>query len=262
VIAIGVNTVNTGGKMRRRMVNAATIPPNPAEDAATMLADLGDGRAASIALSQRAVALFDPFMSRWRDLFVEGRLDGWPGDPQRLDGYVPAVDMRHSFYIQPGTAVPISVQLVTVALIGELATIAEDTLARLLAPVGMAARNVRGSLRVMYYPPTEGPTAPAWTARPARAGAMRAVAHADHNLITLIPGALAPGLQIADELGWRDVLTQPGRSVVLVGRELAQASRDRLPATLHRVRNPEPGEEAPRMAIAYHVSAALFRVDD
>jgi isopenicillin N synthase-like dioxygenase len=87
---------------------------------------------------------------------------------------------------------------------------------------------------------------------------LRSIPHMDLNLLTILPGAVAPGLQVADLYGWRDVPSHPARAIVLAGRELSQATRD-IPATVHRVRNPMPGEDAPRLSVAYFASATLVR---
>ncbi len=86
-------------------------------------------------------------------------------------------------------------------------------------------------LRSIYYPPV---------ANDIPAGAVRAAAHEDINLITILMGATASGLQLLDRDGqWLDVETKEGQLVVDSGDMLSRITNDVIPATTHRVINPE-----------------------
>ncbi len=86
-------------------------------------------------------------------------------------------------------------------------------------------------LRPIYYPPV---------AKDIPAGAVRAAAHEDINLITILMGATASGLQLLDRDGqWLDVQTKEGQLVVDSGDMLSRITNDIIPATTHRVINPE-----------------------
>lgn len=83
--------------------------------------------------------------------------------------------------------------------------------------------------RLLHYPPTDlfGEDADVME---------RAAAHEDINLITLLPAATNPGLQVKDIAGnWHDVEADPGSLVVNVGDMLQEATRGVLPSTTHRV---------------------------
>jgi isopenicillin N synthase-like dioxygenase len=68
---------------------------------------------------------------------------------------------------------------------------------------------------------------------------LRAAAHEDINLLTILPAASAPGLQVRDRQGrWHDVPVDPGAIVVNVGDMLQEATDGWLPSTTHRVCNP------------------------
>ncbi len=69
--------------------------------------------------------------------------------------------------------------------------------------------------------------------------AVRAAAHGDINLITLLMGASAEGLQILrkDEK-WIPVTALPDQIVVNVGDMLERLTNNRLKSTIHRVVNP------------------------
>lgn len=74
-----------------------------------------------------------------------------------------------------------------------------------------------------------------------KAGAVRAGAHGDINLITLLMGASADGLELLRKDGkWIPVTAVPGHLVVNVGDMLSRLTNDKLTSTIHRVVNPNP----------------------
>ncbi len=85
-------------------------------------------------------------------------------------------------------------------------------------------------LRLLHYPPvddTEG-------------GAIRAGAHEDINLITLLLGAEEAGLELLTKGGkWLNAAPPPGAMVINVGDMLQRLTNHVLPSTTHRVRNPD-----------------------
>ncbi|MFP8967219.1 isopenicillin N synthase family dioxygenase [Pokkaliibacter sp. CJK22405] len=86
-------------------------------------------------------------------------------------------------------------------------------------------------LRVLHYPPLQGNEAP---------GAIRAAAHEDINLLTILPAANEPGLQVKAKTGeWMDVPSDFGNLIVNIGDMLQEASGGYFPSTSHRVINPE-----------------------
>ena len=91
--------------------------------------------------------------------------------------------------------------------------------------------NGNSILRAIHYPPV-GEAPPA--------GSVRAAAHGDINLITILMGATASGLQLLDRDGsWLDVETKEGQLVVDAGDMLSRITNEVIPATIHRVINPE-----------------------
>ncbi|MBX3240780.1 MAG: isopenicillin N synthase family oxygenase [Chitinophagaceae bacterium] len=84
-------------------------------------------------------------------------------------------------------------------------------------------------LRVIHYPPIkEEPRS-----------AIRAEQHEDINLITLLVGASADGLEILNKQGnWFPVTSLPDQIVVNVGDMLQRLTNNRLKSTTHRVVNP------------------------
>jgi isopenicillin N synthase-like dioxygenase len=84
-------------------------------------------------------------------------------------------------------------------------------------------------LRCIHYPPiTQEPKS-----------AIRAEQHEDINLITLLVGASADGLQILTKQGdWVNVTSLPDQIVVNVGDMLQRLTNNKLRSTTHRVVNP------------------------
>ncbi|NNF16642.1 MAG: isopenicillin N synthase family oxygenase [Gammaproteobacteria bacterium] len=90
--------------------------------------------------------------------------------------------------------------------------------------------SAQSMLRVLHYPPLRGDEAPA---------AIRAAAHEDINLLTLLPVSHEPGLQVQKLDGeWLDVPCEFGHLIVNTGDMLQEASRGYFPSTSHRVINP------------------------
>jgi isopenicillin N synthase-like dioxygenase len=78
----------------------------------------------------------------------------------------------------------------------------------------------------------------------AESGAIRAGAHEDINLITLLLGAEEAGLELLTREGkWLEVNPPHGALVVNIGEMLQRLTTHVLPSTTHRVRNPA-GERA------------------
>ena len=83
--------------------------------------------------------------------------------------------------------------------------------------------------------------------------AVRAAAHGDINLITLLMGASAEGLQVLRQDGkWIPVTTLSDRIVVNVGDMLERLTNKKLRSTVHRVVNPaEDLWHTPRYSIPF-----------
>ncbi len=89
--------------------------------------------------------------------------------------------------------------------------------------------NGNSILRPIHYPPiTHEPK-----------DAVRAAEHEDINLITLLMGASADGLQVLNKSGeWISVTALPDQIVVNVGDMLQRLTNNKLKSTTHRVVNP------------------------
>jgi isopenicillin N synthase-like dioxygenase len=103
--------------------------------------------------------------------------------------------------------------------------------------------NGNSILRAIHYPPI--------TSEPA--SAIRAEQHEDINLITLLIGASADGLEILSKQDeWVPVTSLPEQIVVNVGDMLQRLTNNKLKSTTHRVVNP-PREKwgSPRFSIPF-----------
>ncbi|MEQ8405233.1 MAG: 2-oxoglutarate and iron-dependent oxygenase domain-containing protein [Oceanicaulis sp.] len=83
-------------------------------------------------------------------------------------------------------------------------------------------------LRLLHYPPIEGDP-----------NGVRAGAHEDINVITLLLGAEEAGLQVKTKTGdWLPVQPPEGALVINIGDMLQRLTNNVLPSTTHRVVNP------------------------
>jgi len=89
--------------------------------------------------------------------------------------------------------------------------------------------NGNSILRPIHYPPiTKEPK-----------NAVRAAAHGDINLITLLMGAQGRGLQVQRHDGeWLDAIAEPDELMINVGDMLSRHTNNKLKSTIHRVVNP------------------------
>jgi isopenicillin N synthase-like dioxygenase len=93
-------------------------------------------------------------------------------------------------------------------------------------------RNGNSILRPIHYYPIEDPDS-------VPADAVRAAEHGDINLITLLMGASADGLQVLRRDGkWIPITALPDQLVVNVGDMLERLTNKKLKSTIHRVVNP------------------------
>ncbi len=103
--------------------------------------------------------------------------------------------------------------------------------------------NGNSILRAIHYPPIlEEPD-----------GAIRSEQHEDINLITLLVGASAEGLQLLNRNNnWLDITAGPGQIVVNVGDMLQRLTNNYLKSTTHRVVNPPQEKwQEPRLSIPF-----------
>jgi isopenicillin N synthase-like dioxygenase len=133
---------------------------------------------------------------------------------------------------------PLGFQETFAALFSEFDRVGAILLSRIAADLGLvpnwfddAIAEGNSVLRLLHYPPVD---------EAAQGGAIRAGAHEDINLITLLLGAEEAGLELMARDGrWLSVSPPEGALVVNIGDMLQRLTNHGLPSTTHRVRNPE-----------------------
>lgn len=92
-------------------------------------------------------------------------------------------------------------------------------------------RDGNSVLRLIHYPELADGSPP---------GAIRAAAHEDINLLTVLPASTRPGLEVMTRDGrWIAVNPPPNVMICDTGDMMALLTANRLPSTTHRVVNPE-----------------------
>lgn len=98
-------------------------------------------------------------------------------------------------------------------------------------------------LRLLHYPPIAEGTDP---------NCVRAAAHEDINLITILVSASTSGLELLDRQGrWLAVETDRNNLIIDAGDMLARITNDVIPSTTHRVVNPQDGKNVSRYSMPY-----------
>jgi len=194
----------------------------------------------------------------WLAFFSSGEAAGFRLDPAKQDGYFSLEEAEHAkgfverdfkeyFQFYPWGRCPESLQAdlashfdAAVELGAELLSciargLPEAVTAKLTEPLGdMIQGSEQSMLRVLHYPPmTVGQSV------------LRAAPHEDINLLTLMPAADGPGLELRLRSGeWISVPHSPGQLIVNIGDMLQEATGDYLPSTSHRVATPDTEQPA------------------
>ena len=199
-------------------------------------------------------ALVEGIYAEWLAFFQTDAKARYAQDPVKMDGYFsPAVsetakgetkrDLKEFFHIYPWGRYPAEVSDAARRYYGLgsslaatlLSWVEDNSPAEVRAKYSMPLpQMIEGCdqtlLRVLHYPPLRGDE---------EAGAVRAAAHGDINLLTLLPAATEPGLQVlGKDNAWHDVPCDFGLLIVNIGDMLQEASGHYYPSTVHRVLNP------------------------
>lgn len=210
----------------------------------------------------------DAFYKLWADFFAGQEKHNYTFEPSKQDGYfpfrsenakdAPAKDLKEFYHVYPWGKVPTGVEAETRAFYADLQTLGSELLNWIQTYTPDAVTNnffesldkmIAGSeqslLRVLHYPPIEGEVEP---------GAVRAAAHEDINLITLLVSGSQPGLEAKDKQGnWFPVTGGQGMITINTGDMLQEASGGYFPSTTHRVVNPDSGANVSRYSIPMFV---------
>ncbi|MEE4299294.1 MAG: 2OG-Fe(II) oxygenase family protein [Pseudomonadales bacterium] len=210
-------------------------------------------------------ALVDRIYARWTAFFASEEKRDYYFDRKVHDGWFPPEvsevakghaerDIKEYFHFYPHGRCPEALredlqryydaaQAIAARLLGWIERLSPpDVAAQYAEPLGsMIEHSPSTLLRILHYPSLTGGETP---------GAIRAAAHEDINLLTILPAASAPGLQVLARDGrWLDVPCDFGNLIVNVGDMLQEATGGWLPSTTHRVINPAGTGEGARMSL-------------
>ncbi|MFZ6779765.1 2OG-Fe(II) oxygenase family protein [Undibacterium sp. Ji83W] len=201
----------------------------------------------------------------WYEFFQTDAKNKYDFDAEKMDGYFsPKIsetakgqtkrDLKEFYHIYPTGRYPSEVSDAARKYYDDGAKLAAELLqwvedhspadvkARYSMPLSdMITDSDLTLLRVLHYPPLRGDEEP---------DAVRAAAHGDINLLTLLPAATQAGLQVqGKDDAWHNVPCDFGMLIVNIGDMLDEASAGYYPSTIHRVLNPT-GEEAKKSRIS------------
>lgn len=198
--------------------------------------------------------LVESIYTNWLKFFCSERKKEFQFNVDTQDGYFPpdvsevakdhtVKDIKEYFHIYPWGQMPQELREEILDYYSRANKFAEELLGWVeahapkevqdkfsMALSQMIADSEQTLLRVLHYPPMTGEEEP---------GAIRAAAHEDINLLTVLPAANEPGLQVKgtkDE--WIDVPCDFGNLIINIGDMLQEASGGYFPSTTHRVINP------------------------
>ena len=199
------------------------------------------------------INLFSSVYDEWGDFFNSDAKHSYTFNPDRQDGYFPfrsenakgysTKDLKEFYHIYEWGKYPENISRKALVLYHELMAIGKDLLewidthspekvrSNFSMPLSEMIANSRMNLmRIIHYPPIESDL---------KDGAIRASAHGDINLITILPASYQSGLQIQMQNGeWMDVRCKPDWLVINTGDMLNECSGGYYPSTIHRVINP------------------------
>lgn len=203
-------------------------------------------------LSETAVSTI---YGQWQQFFNSSGKHEYLFDPERYDGFFPVDeaeaakgqslrDLKEYFHFYPWGRCPDSLQQDLNRYYESTVEFAEtllgwvqmETPAEIKQHFSMPlSEMIVGSqlslLRILHYPPMTTTTTP---------GAVRAAAHEDINLLTVLPASNEPGLQVKTrDDKWLDVPCDFGNLIINTGDMLQEASQGYYPSTTHRVINPD-----------------------
>ena len=235
--------------------------PNAAQALAQSLHETGFAVLANHPITATKI---DSIYARWASFFAAEEKHDYLRDPVRQDGYFPfksehakdakEKDLKEFYHVYPWGQMPESLEAETRAFYADLVGLGVELLGwldsqlpadiaeKLSAPLrDMMADSQQSLLRILHYPPVE---------KDERAAAIRAAAHEDINLITLLVAGSQPGLQAKDTQGqWHEVPCDPGMITINNGDMLALASDNYFPSTTHRVVNPDENSNQSRYSM-------------
>lgn len=208
----------------------------------------------------------------WEIFFKSSEKNNYRFDPKAIyqSGYFPfrsenakdnpVKDLKEFFHIYKQENYPINFKMsATEELRNKLSSLGNEILSLIFTNTDPSIYQSTESLlsmvypdnltlfRILHYPPLDSSM---------EQGAIRASAHEDINLITLLPAATQSGLQVKDSNGnWHDIKSNFGNIIVNVGDMLQLASNHYFKSTTHQVVNPQgPDSFKPRYSMPLFVA--------
>lgn len=230
--------------------------PDSAERFVKSLHETGFGVLSNHPIKQ---ALVEKIYQEWYAFFNSEDKHAYLFKPETQDGFFPASisetakghsvkDIKEYFHVYPWGRIPDSLRdnileyyqqanHFAAELLGWIeqyspADVAEKYSIQLSEMISNSQKTL---LRILHYPPMQGDE---------ELGAIRAAAHEDINLITVLPAANEPGLQVKNKQGeWVNVPSDFGNIIINIGDMLQEASGGYFPSTSHRVINPQGADK-------------------
>ena len=214
--------------------------------------------------------LISSIYDEWKSFFNSNAKYNYPFHKVKQDGYFPylsenakgsqAKDLKEFYHIYDWGRYPDEISNQTNQLISEFKLMATNLLSeininspleiqnRFSIPLDtMIQKSPQNLLRVIHYPPILDNK---------NSNSIRAGAHEDINLITLLVAGSQPGLQVLKQDGnWMNVSTSKDYIVINVGDMLQECSGGYYPSTTHRVVNPEDNIDTSRYSMPFFVHA-------
>lgn len=198
------------------------------------------------------IDLIEKTYSDWRKFFTMKNKNNYLFDYEKQDGYFPfksenalgseSKDLKEFFHIYSWGRYPDEISAHTKSMRYQLLNLGSELLDWLddYAPQRvrknfsmklseMIKDSGQNLLRIIHYPPVKD--------KDSDKGAIRAEAHTDINLITIL--IAEPGLQVlTQDKKWIDVKLKKNSIVVNIGDMLQECSKGFYKSTVHRVVNP------------------------
>jgi len=249
-------------------MNVKQIDYTHASAGKDLVASLHESGFAVLSNSPITPQRIDDFYRLWADFFNSAEKYDYTFEQTKQDGYFPfrsenakdspAKDLKEFYHVYPWGRVPTSLESETRSFYADLHALGSELLEWIqqYAPESvragftealdsMIAGSEQSLLRVLHYPPIAGEVEP---------GAVRAAAHEDINLITLLVSGSQPGLEARDKQGnWFPVEGGQGVITINTGDMLQEASGGYFPSTTHRVVNPPSVANVSRYSIPMFV---------
>ena len=213
--------------------------------------------------------LINQIYDEWKTFFNSSFKNNYLFHQVKQDGYFPYLsenakgytvkDLKEFYHIYDWGRYPSEITDKTNELINEFKIMAEKLLFSIqentpseitdqfsISLDQMIQKSQENLLRIIHYPPLSGDE---------DSEAIRAGAHEDINLITLLLSGTQPGLQVkSKENKWIDVKSNSGWLIINIGDMLQECSSGYYPSTTHRVINPK-GPNVSRYSMPFFVHA-------